>query len=173
MEKSYPAVPLFSLVVAGAASYDAKSDFCLFGSAKWGPYRGGKTRPKIRAATVRECPWAFGPTQKDETLGFSAGRFPPCAPNRQGSRGSPFFVAAARVRFRLAKRFRTELSRPERLSPRTRDVCEWTDEPWRLPDMMCRVQIERTWYSGQGARHRSEYFSRLFIVANILAYVLR
>ena len=24
-----------------------------------------------------------------------------------------------------------------------------------------------------GARHRSEYFSRLFIVANILAYVLR
>ena len=49
-----------------------------------------------------------------------------------------------------SKRFRKEQCRPERRSARSINVCERTDEPWRLPaEMMCRVQCEKTWYSGQ------------------------
>ena len=49
-----------------------------------------------------------------------------------------------------SKRFRKEQCRPERRSARSINVCEWMDEPWRLPaEVMCRVQREKTWYSGQ------------------------
>ena len=35
-------------------------------------------------------------------------------------------------------------------SARSINVCERMDEPWRLPaEVMCRVQREKTWYSGQ------------------------
>ena len=38
----------------------------------------------------------------------------------------------------------------ERRSARSINVCERMDEPWRLPaEVMCRVQREKTWYSGQ------------------------
>ena len=48
------------------------------------------------------------------------------------------------------KRFRKEQCRPERRSARSINVCERMDEPWRLPaEVMCRVQREKTWYSGQ------------------------
>ena len=48
------------------------------------------------------------------------------------------------------KRFRREQCRPERRSVRPINVCERTDEPWRLPaEVMCRVQREKTWYSAQ------------------------
>ena len=50
----------------------------------------------------------------------------------------------------LAKRFRREQCRPERRSARSINVCERTDEPWRLPaEVMCRVQREKMWYAGQ------------------------
>ncbi len=43
-----------------------------------------------------------------------------------------------------------EQCRPERRSARSINVCERMDEPWRLPaEVMCRVQREKTWYSGQ------------------------
>ena len=49
-----------------------------------------------------------------------------------------------------SKRFRKEQCRPERRSARSINVCERMDEPWRLPaEVMCRVQREKTWYSGQ------------------------
>ena len=49
-----------------------------------------------------------------------------------------------------SKRFRKEQCRPERRSARSSNVCERMDEPWRLPaEVMCRVQREKTWYSGQ------------------------
>ena len=48
-----------------------------------------------------------------------------------------------------SQRFRKEQCRPERRSARSINVCERMDEPWRLPaKVMCRVQRERTWYSG-------------------------
>ena len=48
------------------------------------------------------------------------------------------------------QRFRKEQCRPERRSARSINVCERMDEPWRLPaEVMCRVQRENTWYSGQ------------------------
>ena len=56
-------------------------------------------------------------------------------------RGSTIFVS---------KRFPKEQCRPERRSARSINVCERMDEPWRLPaEVMCRVQREKTWYSGQ------------------------
>ena len=49
-----------------------------------------------------------------------------------------------------SKRFRKEQCRRERRSARSINVCERMDEPWRLPaEVMCRVQREKTWYSGQ------------------------
>ena len=49
-----------------------------------------------------------------------------------------------------SKRFRKEQCRPERRSARSINVGERMDEPWRLPaEVMCRVQREKTWYSGQ------------------------
>ena len=49
-----------------------------------------------------------------------------------------------------SKRFRKEQCRPERRSARSSNVCERMDQPWRLPaEVMCRVQREKTWYSGQ------------------------
>ena len=49
-----------------------------------------------------------------------------------------------------SKRFRKEQCRPERRSARSINVCERMDQPWRLPaEVMCRVQREKTWYSGQ------------------------
>ena len=49
-----------------------------------------------------------------------------------------------------SQRFRKEQCRPERRSVRSINVCERMDEPWRLPvEVMCRVQREKTWYSGQ------------------------
>ena len=43
-----------------------------------------------------------------------------------------------------------EQCRPERRSARSINVCERMDEPWRLPaEVMCRVQHEKTWSSGQ------------------------
>ena len=49
-----------------------------------------------------------------------------------------------------SQRFRKEQCRPERRSARSINVCERMDEPWRLPaEVMCRVQREKTWYSGQ------------------------
>ena len=49
-----------------------------------------------------------------------------------------------------SKMFRKEQCRPERRSARSINVCERMDEPWRLPaEVMCRVQREKTWYSGQ------------------------
>ena len=57
-----------------------------------------------------------------------------------------------------SKRFRKEQCRPERRSARSINVCERMDEPWRLPaEVMCRVQREKTWYSGQpgGYCHRA------------------
>ena len=54
-----------------------------------------------------------------------------------GARGSTVFGS---------KRFRKEQCRPERRSARSSNVCEQTDEPWRLPaEVMCRVQREKTW----------------------------
>ena len=48
------------------------------------------------------------------------------------------------------KKFRSEQCRPERRSARSINVCERMDEPWRLPaEVMCRVQHEKTWSSGQ------------------------
>ena len=60
-------------------------------------------------------------------------------------------VARARINsFWLPKRFRREQCRPERRSVRSINVCERMDEPWRLPaEVMCRVQHEKTWSSGQ------------------------
>ena len=49
-----------------------------------------------------------------------------------------------------SQKVRREQCRPERRSARSINVCERTDEPWRLPaEVMCRVQREKTWYSGQ------------------------
>ena len=49
-----------------------------------------------------------------------------------------------------SQRFRKEQCRPERRLARSINVCERMDEPWRLPaEVMCRVQREKTWYSGQ------------------------
>ena len=49
-----------------------------------------------------------------------------------------------------SQRFRKEQCRPERRSARSINVCERMDEPWLLPaEVMCRVQREKTWYSGQ------------------------
>ena len=43
-----------------------------------------------------------------------------------------------------------EPCRPERRSARSINVCERTDEPWRLPvKVMCRVQRKKMSYSGQ------------------------
>ena len=50
------------------------------------------------------------------------------------------------------KRFGREQCRPQRRSGRAINVCERTDEPWRLPaELMCRVQREKTWQSRAGA----------------------
>ena len=59
-------------------------------------------------------------------------------------------VAGEDQQFLAPKRFRREQCRPERRSVRSINVCERTDEPWRLPaEVMCRVQREKTWYSAQ------------------------
>ena len=51
---------------------------------------------------------------------------------------------------KTCNRFRREQCRPERRSARSINVCERTDEPWRLPaEVMCRVQREKMWYAGQ------------------------
>ena len=50
----------------------------------------------------------------------------------------------------VPQRSRKEQCRPERRSARSINVYERTDEPWRLPaEVMCRVQREKTWYSGK------------------------
>ena len=47
------------------------------------------------------------------------------------------------------KRFRSEQCRPVRRSARSINVCERTDGLWGLPpEVMCRVQRGKTWYSG-------------------------
>ena len=61
-----------------------------------------------------------------------------------------FTLTTRRSQFLAPKRFRREQCRPERRSVRSINVCERTDEPWRLPaEVMCRVQREKTWYSAQ------------------------
>ena len=47
------------------------------------------------------------------------------------------------------KRFRREQCRSVRRSARSINVCERTDGLWGLPpELMCRVQRGKTWYSG-------------------------
>ena len=57
-----------------------------------------------------------------------------------------------------SKKVSQEQCRPERRSVRSTNVCERTDEPWRLSaEVMCRVQREKTWYSGRRGCILSRY----------------
>ena len=82
---------------------------------------------------------------------LTAGRSAKCCVESGRCRCRASSVARTRINsFCLQNHSRRELCRPERRSARSINVCERTDEPWRLPaKMMCRVQRKKVSSLGQ------------------------